>query len=345
MEHFKITAGKYQKKSFTIEKFPKTEIFWRYDREPNFRAMKFTKNKNFEICCPELTQENRYVYIEADIFTAKLITNIYVDYLKATLNIPNVNTITGFACGNSYYLITEQSSDITDIIPINKRMHIDDADSVLKQIVIQYYLLSTYNFTLGSPDLYALRFTLDPITYKVKNKEYSFNFLVSVICTNFTTININNQRIYAGTILSRKKLERLNYSRTIQTREYVPEDCINLCNPELILTYTLSPENAEIYLQTRRSGIPLFNNSFDLYAILFSLMSYKPFYDVIQEKQHKIWKLLWLPDQLAIIESRVKKYHGGNPATINDIIIDLQGINLKCKIFEILVKYYKLTEN
>jgi len=183
------------------------------------------------------------------------------------------------------------------------------------------------------------------VSYKIGDKKYDFNFLVSVGCTNFTSIDINNQRVYASTIISKKQLESINYSQTIQTSEYFPENCKTLCNPELILTYVLTAENANIYLRMRQSGISLFNNSFDLYAIFFSLMSYKPFYEVIQEKQHKIWKLLWLPDQMEIIDSRLKKYHGSDPATINDIIIDLQGISLKCKILENFMEYYKLSKN
>jgi len=140
MQTFKITVGKYQKKSFTIEKFPKMEIFWKYDREPNFRAMRFLRTENFQSCCPELGTQ--VIYVETDVFTARLINSIYLDSIKSTLSIPNIKTITGFACSDNYYLITEKAINITDIISPNNRMHIDDADCISSILIVSVSTLS-----------------------------------------------------------------------------------------------------------------------------------------------------------------------------------------------------------
>jgi hypothetical protein len=104
--------------------------------------------------------------------------------------------------------------------------------------------------------------------------------------------------------------------------------------PEYIPLYNLDKINIGIFLALRNNGIPIFGNSFDLYCIMFSIMSYYPIYIGIIKSKYlkKFWNDMWLPEDRDKINEKVKSYHNINCPSFENLTNDLLDFKLRADI-------------
>lgn len=317
LEKFKFEGNKY-----TIHRSSHKSTFYHYDLPPNFKARRLLEPQ-FVGCCPQV--RDAPIYIQTDPFTAQVMTDLLLEDVKKD-QLPLSESLTAFICGDTQYYIKKHHKAVTELISPGSQFHEDDVHNLIGQILIHYRILNPYNFTLGTPDYRALKIKLEPYSYKELRSE----FTLILDTTPFTCLTVNNHRVYGSNVKIAKNLARLQFNYKIETIEVLEN--YDLANPKLAYTYILTPENSDIYLAIRRSGVPLFNDSFDLYCLFYSLMTYKPFYSAIKDLDYKVWKRLWLPEQFEKVTEKVEKYHDREPAVMEEIVKDLWGFNLYCDL-------------
>ena len=100
-----------------------------------------------------------------------------------------------------------------------------------------------------------------------------------------------------------------------------------------IIFYKLDKLNIDIFLAFRNSGIPLFNNSFDLYCLMFSIMTTYPIYKGIMDSElRKFWNEMWLPVERDRINALVQKYHESDCPSFEQIANNLTSFSLRTDI-------------
>lgn len=330
----KIKVGNLR---YKIERFDLSGIRWNLGKFPNIKALNVLYNENFLSCCPELEADPEY--IEADNFTGNLVTKLIFEGIKKAHGIPTFRINLPFICGDTGYIIRESGLGFMDLVGKDEIMDERDVLSIMKQILAQCYILGKYHPILGIPDYRCLEFKLESSTIDVGELQLKNEFTLYMEPTEFSSVTLDNKRVYTNTPVLEFELSKLNLTNTVKSKEILL-DFQDLSNPIFSLVYTLTPENNNFYLDIRQNGIPLFS-SFDIYSIFYSMMSYRPFYKAVESgnKSLEIWNSLWFPDDLIKVNNLLKKYHGENLATVDNVIKDLANINLKCNLLGELIKF------
>jgi hypothetical protein len=347
LNNFVIRCGEMKGIELTITRQTVVQPKIEFDSTPNSRALTLlNKVNNLRTCCPDLTRSIKY--LKTDDYTCRLLVNLIYDSMATELALPSLDLKATFICGDVGYLISETKYTLPELITnlqteSNKLSDAPlDADSIkliLFQLIILFHRFKACQYTLGNANFNSIKLKDQPIKYKLTSSELDFDFgLVLEPGSGSSITNKNGLRIYSCSTYNQQELNRLAFNPEIKIVNHVQSNCHG-CAMSLIPTYVLDNQTGSLYLNMRHSGLPLFNGSFDLYSLLYSLMCYRPWYLGIrsQDKLYDFWQSCWLNDQVDIVNQRAKEYHDQVRPNTEQIIADLEGLNLKCGLVDVLM--------
>jgi hypothetical protein len=204
--------------------------------------------------------------------------------------------------------------DNKDII-LNK----DICKGILVQLIVTIHFLNSYSFTHGSPCLNNLGFTNIKNNFTYDGINIKSPITLRIIPSGFsslTTIGLENQLIrpfYPGTLLTQsvkydflpkieikpfvgKKSSSSNCSiNSSSSNNFNP--CLEEYNNMKYMCYKIG-DNYNSLISYIRTGVPLFQSSFDLYCFMTSLMCENSFYKGVIDDDEllNIWKSMFNKD-------------------------------------------------
>lgn len=182
--------------------------------------------------------------------------------------------------------------------------------SILKQLVSTLHVLSRNSFVHGNPNIRHLAFTKKPCYYKYDDVEISAPLTLHLVPSNDSSITIENDSgeyyrfLNSGYIKFTKEYDYIVEKIDIflgkkfpdilqEQKELIPT--LPDLEENLIYGYKIGVCKNNFRDLITQKGIPLLNQSFDLYMFMFSLMIEESFYSSFSEHSGlmKIWKSMF----------------------------------------------------
>jgi hypothetical protein len=259
--------------------------------------------------------------IVGDDFTISTFNNWIIEDIFKKSNLPHIsNLYTSFICNNNGYSVSRYHklvnlSDINNVRGINLS-DIGGARSIILQLLVILTELEKYDFFQSCPTLKSLYFVQEPVSYLYNNVHVEGPITLKIDNLEQASINYGGMRYYS------KNVEN---TISIEKNTFVPEMNINGSY------YKLTNINFDIYIAMRQIGIPLFTNSFNFYCLMVALMCNESFYNNVMSNQNvdNIWKNMWLPENLILVENAVKELHSVENVDANIIFDIVKGLWLR----------------
>jgi hypothetical protein len=179
--------------------------------------------------------------------------------------------------------------------------------SILKQLVSTLHFLSKSSFTHGNPNIRHIAFTKKPCYYKYDEVEISSPITLHLIPSNDSAITIENDNgeyyrfLNSGYVKFTKEydhiVEKVDVFLAKKFPEYEePKQSIIPSLPDLeknmVYGYKIGMCKNNLKDVMTQKGVPLFNQSFDFYMFMFSLLSEESFFMSFSEHHGlmNLWK-------------------------------------------------------
>lgn len=355
---FPIECGKHVGEKLVIRKMNISETTIFIDREAAERNRLFLFN-NPELlgCGTENLKDKKYLVSDA------LTNNILVDWVVSKIMIanklPHAWTIyTGFLCHKEGYVFQESYLSLLDLEQIkdfiivketpraqaetNKSFRNDVVDGIIMQLLAFFIALEGQQFIHGNAYIKSLGFLRKPCAYSFDGQNVTCSVTLKVGGFENSSIAFNNNILYSYNPLSMPYLTKGNFSSNIVSVSGNMAGCETkdfICKPETFNTYSIGEESIVFFSFLRNSGIALYPGSFDFYCFMVALIYNKTFYNTIMrdKKLYIIWSMMWLPEDIYIIDKRLIVLHqdGAEPTTLA-IVESLRGLQLRCNITRFL---------
>lgn len=330
---FLIKCGTLVGHKLIITEYPSERFYLEWDPHADDRAQIIFSNNTLLSQCgtPHISPVRR---LAGDGYTINSLIAWLIERVMQEQKLPHYQSIyTSFICGKNGFTVSD-STTIMNLADIKLTTKI--ALNIFQQITIILRVLQQINFTHGYPSIQNLLIQNKPINY-LYDGIHVFGSL-TLMLRNFygSSVEVNNVHLFTRN----KKAEFVfdNNTFTPEIHSICPNDHDHTSchNGMSYLVYRLPRNDKYLFAYMRHSGISLFPTSSDFYCFITAFMRNNEFYNLVKydPKLHKIWMLLWLPEELPIIEERLKTWP-------EDAFV-LQNLWLRCDIVEFVWKLLKI---
>lgn len=307
---------------------------------------------NLPLCTNiDINLYSNILYLGSDPFTNNLLITWYLMESMNKLNMPNIlNMEIGFVCSNNGYSLYEYP-DIGRLRHIQKypellsrkvknsptakgndivSLSYETVKGILMQLFASLRALNDKDFSHGFPTSRSILFSNNPCSYKYDGVHVASP--VTLKLTNFhnSGITIENKiRLYSKSVLADRELLSNSFKPNI----------VKTNDGEIV--YILKDPNkyvkeSMLFMYIRHLGLPIYQNSYDAYSFMISLMSDKSFYSTVMDHEdlYELWKIMWIDDEFEIVQDRIREMHKTqDPATRTEKIMrNISDLKLKCNV-------------
>ena len=304
-------------------------------------------------------------YIGLDPYTNNLLINWYLTSKLEQLGIPNlIKMHIGFICCNQGYSLyeypdigrlrhlqeypqfLEQEGKPSPTAKRDDKMTVsnDTAKGIIMQLFAVLHALKTFDFSHGGPSSRTILMEDKVCSYMYDGFHVESPITIKLCDLQHAGITVGNSRIYNKSVIAEEALLKTTFKPIITTVTVdaftFPHDKIEeLSNSERVTIYRLRDprkylQEAVMFMYIKHLGLPIYQSSFDVYALMISLMSERSFYRAVldDELMYLLWRSMWLPEEFEIIQDKMDKLHNEpDPVTrVDKILRILAGFGLRC---------------
>lgn len=319
---FVLECGEYVGRELIV-RFPTTEpISLEFDKE-------LIEQGNRILATSPLLGKCGFIPIEHYLICDTLTNEILIRSLfNEVLLSPNV-FITAFQCGPSRYLLESYSTSwYSNHFKISQLSPTQCYDITI-QLIANLFQLNDHQIILGELDSRSILVDNNPISWIIQEHGIHIKgpFGVSFAYTHGSSMSIGNVRICST--MSPKVVANVHPNIKIWT--------VASEGDKLITVYSLDAGTRTNFIRHRRSGIPLYPGSLELYIILIVICCHRNFYEMLILHFKDLWRRLWIGKfDMEMITSKLLEWQEKAYQPTHDEIIDvLQGCYLRCDALEI----------
>jgi len=325
-----------------------TDPFIIWDTDSARRArMYVAKYKGLSMCGTPPVDTLKCV--TGDSFTIMTLITWMIDKIFTEKGLPHIGRLhTAFICSGVGYSVSDVPT-IGTISDLNKlstyhAKNIKDIRykpklvlSIIVQLLVILLELSKINFSHGTPSINGLIFNKSPVSYKYDGIHVNGEITLQISDLQNSSATFNSVHFFPKNIKAHMYIERNIFTPEISTKtvsmSHSPDqENTVLCNSQLITLYRLTNSTVDIYNAMRHIGFPLYVGSFDFYCFMVSLMCDKSFAATVtnDDKLYHLWSMMWLVDDLPLIEERISEMKGD--VTSTKVIDIIRGAWIRCDI-------------
>lgn len=270
-------------------------------------------------------------YLAADNWINEILMNWCISTIFEREHLPHILAIeNAFVCGNIGYQLMFDEGQKPLLSGIQK-LNESQAFGLLKQIGVILTALKDYHFVHGTATIDKLMVNLkSPCSYQFGDHDIISDFTVLLGGLHLSSITVDDVRIHPSTEGRGVNLDTAisNFKPVVQGYELPGRK--NICSPNKsgssafgctsdggTYVFKTGGAGATLFTTMRYSGYPLFGGSLDTYGFLVSLMSWKPFADIVEKSE--ALKSVWIdmfPDPREVPLIRVE----GDPITCSYVV-------------------------
>lgn len=342
-----IESGGYMGHKLSIVETDHAGYSTQIDPEARKRVEKISAIENINKCGLNCTIDfiTQSDFLVSEAWLNSMIVNWCVSDIFGKAYIPHVlPIIKGFICKDrGYHVYFGSRNSLLSVDP--EEVTEKFVFSLINQLSSFLYTLQDYQFVHGTATIDKMFISSTPCNYQVKGHRIVGDKLLLIDGFHLSSINWKGKRLIAsvkgrdvdldGALNSfRPVISKCNLYRNVciskeSMMEESGKDSSNgplneSLNGSYLFKYTSS--NASLFTTMRYSGYPLFGGAFDVYSFIVSLMTWKPFREVV-DRSDKLTTL---------IRSLFPRDIYGNEAFINSIPLNNTPITCSYKIADIL---------
>lgn len=262
-------------------------------------------------------------YLTCDNLSAEVLMRIAFNEICIS---PTVY-LTAFQCGSSRYLVESYSRSWVDPeLELHKLTSIQCQD-IFIHFIATLHCLNAHQTILGELDGRSILVKSEPPSVIYDKVHIKGPFGVSFGYTPGSSMTVGDTRICS--VVTPKVVADVHPNIHIWE---LPSG-----SGKVTTIYSLDAGTRSTFLRHRRSGIPLYPGSLELYVLLIVLSCHKKFFELITQTYRDIWWRLWLGKGDAdIVISKVLEWQTAGYNPVHDEIIDLLlGRWLRCDALEL----------
>lgn len=338
-----LECGQHAGKNIIVTRTEVFNPFLQWDDEATQRSQSYLKQYHNLTLCGTPSTPLRCVM--GDSFTIRTLILWMIGAQFSETGLPHCpNLYSAFVCKNTGYSIYEMPNigSFSELIKYyGGALDQKVVRTIIVQLIVMLHQLASINFSHGTPSINGLVFTNDPVSYLYDGVHIQGPITVQISDLWNASASFNGVHFFPKNLQTSIHLERNIFipeisTKTVSTKYCKENNDIDVCSPNSINMYRLTTLTMEIYSAIRHIGFPLYSGSFDLYCFMVSLMCDPCFYDIVinNEDLYRLWTMMWLDDDLNLVEQAILETHkmNNNAMVVIDII---RGRWLRCDI----VKY------
>lgn len=227
-----------------------------------------------------------------------------------------------FRCRKDVYIVEDSTTPISNM-DMNSMAEDDIADLIV-QLIMQLKILSKYTYSHCSPSLHRLNCSLmlDNIP-EYEGVKFNSKYRLGIDVSEHSSITIGNRRIVAHNAIGYKHLgTNSNYTKQWKGS---------------VVLYKTIPTGIDTLKQYKKSGIPIYTGSIDMYCFLLSMYVRKEFRNVIDDRFPMLWqKLIPEQDHLGTLYERIEAVDTStDDPSHSELLILLSDIYLRCDAIDV----------
>jgi hypothetical protein len=389
---FQIVCGDSVGQSLIVLQSEVGKPFLEWNDDLAERARRYVQQyHNLRICgTPDLTHLR---CIGGDSFTIRTLIVWMIESIFKPKGLPHCPSMhSAFICrGTGYSVYTVPTIGSIDALHQHEIYHggqrtsktdfsdrpltVPVARTLMVQLLVILRELTAINFSHGTPSLYGLVFTKDPVSYQYDGFHVEGPLTVQITDLWNASATFNQVHYFTKDLKVLLYLERTLFAPDIETRivsmahchemeaidtEDTPPICpatlstcpdattYALCKPRRVALYRLTRSTMDIYGAMRHIGFPLYVGSFDFYSFMVSLMCDPSFYATVthDDRLYRLWSMMWLVEDLPRIETSIQESHRPGPRApreMSNLTIDIiRGAWLRCDIVNFMWSLIKI---
>lgn len=235
--------------------------------------------------------------------------------------------LTAFQCRSSRYLVESYSRSWVDPELELHKLTPGQCQDIFIHFIATLHCLSAHQTILGELDGRSILVKNEPPSVIYDKVHVKGPFGVSFAYTPGSSMTVGDTRI-CSTVTPKVVAD-------VHPKIHIYE--LASGSGKVTTVYSLDAGTRTTFLRHRRSGIPLYPGSLELYIILIVLCCNKKFFDVITQTYRDLWWRLWLgKDDANIVTRKILQWQAANYNPLHDEIIDvLLGRWLRCDALEL----------
>jgi hypothetical protein len=299
-------------------------------------------------------------FVPLDSFTINILISWIFEKIMKNTGKPHYNRIhTAFVCSNTGFILEDVSIPYFVIESDEKyerfrRDNILDhkiSEGIILQLLVIFHFIKKFALSISNVSFDCLGFSTEPCKYVYENKK---NINVKISCP--VTVKIKN---FMSSGITIKKQEEDKFFR-VYTQNVELEKAINCTFNDKFLNLKIM-SNDKVYFKIANNnnktcdylgiktifthlwnaGAPYFNSQLNFYSFFILLCMRSTFYYSVKasNKLTKLWYLMFLPEQMREIETRLETHL--SCSNIPDPLSILDGIYLNSNILDEGLMIYK----
>lgn len=281
-------------------------------------------------------------------------TNVLIQWIIETIFLSA--GLSNYRTFHKYYGCAEKSFIIVD--SLNSKRVLDEfahsevpanfIASTWLQLCLMLEKLSNFSFNLGRPSIDKVHCSerLQLLTTP-SGRTITIGPIIFFNDLSRSTITRGGATIFSYDVQAESLMKRRPFVSSINSILRTVRRCSLNQNNEMVcasyLTYRLDFDDIVFMTWMSHAGIALFSGSFDLYAILVSMMLNESVYIAVMgdNRLSQAWQAIWEPEQLAELERRIRLAHSQNrlPQDFPTLLDILRDMELRCDVLNILLPY------
>lgn len=228
--------------------------------------------------------------------------------------------LTAYSCGNSIYEVSKLRHTISNID--QRYLNPNFCASIVCQVIACMKQLSKYHFTHGSPDPSCIRITEKPCSKQIGSVHVYGQMTIGIDPGDSSSITTWRTRVCSdgdnGSMLFLKPQMESRW------------------NTGNITLYKISSDNREAFVARRRSGVPIYPCSLDLYCLLVGLYCDPRFRPAIVQLG---WNGIWLEGS-SRVESKISAWKSRSTSmypVYSEIMSILEDEWMRCDIVDLML--------
>jgi hypothetical protein len=263
-------------------------------------------------------------YLVCDTLSAEVLIRIAFNEIFITPNI----LITAFHCHTSRYILESYAKTWYESRAEISKLTTTQCHDIFVQLVVALHQLNDHQMIFGELDARSILIKNEPPSEKYEGVHIKGPIGVNFAYTPGSSMSIGEIRICS--------MVTPRVVATVHPKIKIWNVIIEDGKPCTL--YSLDAGTRSTFLRHRRSGIPLYPGSLEMYVLLIVLCCETKFFQLITQTYHKMWIKLWLgKHDSKIIQDKVTEWQRVGYQPIYDEIIDLLlGRWLRCDALEVV---------
>lgn len=293
-------------------------------------------------------------YLSSDTWLNEALISWQIERILTTKNLPHINPVMiAYVCGGRGFTI-----DCDGVIPLTDKTMLSEKDAltILTQLGSFLLALKSSLFVHGSLTMDKIGWIDHPCGYEYMGNEVEGEFTLYFHGFHMSSINVapvnhttgprgNNRETIRLIPSTRGRGVDLEYAvsqfkpvikRCSLGDVGIGEEYENVCKADEDLLYQYVDNGPVLFTTMRYSGFPIFGGGFDLYTVLISLLSWKPFRCAVSNSE--------------VLTAIIRKMFPGKFPTIKEADITcsykvatcLSGVWLYCNAVEKLFEFIRI---